>query len=179
LEDQEAPFGFEVKIFTFEESQKLIRTLRKDYYEGVVSLDKELLDDGDTVDLAKPARDAFLALFSDLPEFENESIMDGFLGQADSINDAKIVPRLLSWAKERHQKLEQLVAQQPLLANAENDLRGLMEPFLKTAVLPHHEGYEDLELECSGWPFVKSGVYEPIHRLLTELADNIKCYVER
>jgi hypothetical protein len=78
LGQQPAPYAFEIGVFTFEESRKVLRTHWQDYYKERLLGDKDALEDTDTVDLVKPAKNAFLALFSDLPEFRNESAAEAF-----------------------------------------------------------------------------------------------------
>jgi hypothetical protein len=158
LGDRETSFAFEVKICTSEEAGKYIKSHWEDYYEGILSEDKDE-DDADAADLVKPARDAFLALFADVPQFENEQQADSFLGQAKSIDDPRVLLKLLRWGRERYDKLSQIVAQQKLTfyAHTTRELFAIMEPYLQTAEYPHYPGYEKLGLKSSVWPFVRLG----------------------
>ena len=98
-------------------------------------------------------------MFSDIPDFEDEQKADAFLGQAESVNDPNILPKLLEWGSERHRKLLQIISKQPFFAHTISDLAELMEPFVQTALSPRYEGSEDLGLESSVWPFVKMARY--------------------
>lgn len=92
LGQQPAPYAFEIGAFSSNDAQKCIRTHWKDYYKELSCKHEESLDKTDTVELVKPARDAFLALFADVPEFESEATAEEFLGQAKSLDDPKVLP---------------------------------------------------------------------------------------
>ncbi|KAF2036583.1 hypothetical protein EK21DRAFT_95836 [Setomelanomma holmii] len=149
LGDLPAPYAFEVRMFTLDQVKKCLRGLWEDYFQGALSDDRDDADDSDAVDLVKPARDTFLALFSDLPDFESEEKADAFLSQAKSVDDPRVVSKLLRWAQERYARLEQIASNQPFFTHTISDLTDLMEPYIQTAVSPHYEGQEAVGLESS------------------------------
>ncbi|KAH7083166.1 hypothetical protein BKA63DRAFT_404183 [Paraphoma chrysanthemicola] len=157
LGDQEAPYGFEFRIFSLEESQKCIRMHWEDYFTGVLADDTDGMDESDAADLVKPARDAFLALFSDSPEFESEEKADAFLSRAESVDDTKVLTKLLKWTQEKHNKLTYITRKQPYSTHTISDLADLMEPYVQTAPSPYFEGCGDISPDSSVWPLVKLG----------------------
>ncbi|KAH3943084.1 hypothetical protein HBI56_100790 [Parastagonospora nodorum] len=186
LGDREAPYAFEPKICLPEEALKCIRDYWEDYYGGMLWDDKDEDDMGAT-DAVKPARDAFLALFSDIKQFANEETLDDFLGQATSIDDPKILSKLLKWGKERYDKLYQILAMQrgrAFEAQTPDDLGEIMRPYLQTATDPCFEGHENLGLKNSVWPFVKFGrvsLNHPLldHIIIADLASHNDCNRQR
>ncbi|KAH7093120.1 hypothetical protein FB567DRAFT_432971 [Paraphoma chrysanthemicola] len=157
LGDQEAPYGFEFRMFSLEDSQKCIRMHWEDYFAGVLAGDTDEMDESDAADLVKPARDAFLALFSDLLDFESEEKADAFLSRAESVDDSKVLTKLLKWTQEKHNKLTHITRKQPFFTHTISDLADLMEPYVQTASSPHFEGCGGFGPDSSVWPLVKLG----------------------
>jgi hypothetical protein len=115
------------------------------------------MDDAESSDLVQPARDVFLALFSDIADFETEEKADAFLKQAICFKDPKVLSKLLAWGRERYEKVVQIVARQPFFAHTVSDLGDIMEPFVQTTILPVYQDEADLDLNSSVWPFVTLG----------------------
>jgi len=151
---QQEPYAFEVALCSLSESQRCIRFLWKDYFEGLLDEERESMDT-DAVDMVTPARDAFLALFADRPEFEDVQSADTFLSQASSLDDPRILPKLLAWGEKRYSKLSRIVSKQPFYAHTVHEVSRMMKAFVKTTITPHYQSNDVVQLESSVWPWIQ------------------------
>jgi hypothetical protein len=91
-------------------------------------------------------------LFGDKSEFKDDSAAVRFLGRAKSVDDAKILTKLIGWTQDIVSQLTQSGNLTTLYCHTLCDLNRALEPFMQQRDDPQIDG---TDLGCCVWPFVK------------------------